>query len=44
MNNLHVSMLTPHEWSTVNAQIFIGDYFSWASFPTKIKPTKICTH
>ena len=29
---------------TVHAKIFIGDKFLWASFPTKIKPTKICTH
>ena len=28
----------------VNTEIFVGDYFAWASVPTKIKPTKICTH
>ena len=29
---------------TVNAEIFIGDEFSWASISKKIRPTKICTH
>ena len=33
-----------HILNTVNAEIFIGDSFSWASIPTKIKPTKICIH
>ena len=32
------------EHDTVNSEIFVGDSFSWASIPKKIKPMKICTH
>ena len=35
----------PQLWAvTVNAEIFIGNYFLWAGTPTKIKPAKVCTH
>ena len=49
--NLYFLLL--YKLSTVNAEISIGGLifvdkhphkFSWASIPTKFKPTKICTH
>ena len=30
--------------NTVNAGIFVGDWFSWASIPMKIKLAKICIY
>ena len=43
--SLNVTMVKPQfALFSLNTQIFVGDWFSWASIPTKIKPTKICTH
>ena len=29
---------------TINVEIFVGGWFSWACKPTKIKPAKICAY